>query len=130
MAWEWFSTQGEHSFFFCRLTQLGLMRLLATSAVMGDEVQTIGQAWKVYDRWLEDSRIGIRHESFEFDRAFRDVTRSVSRLASPKALGDCWLQAFSQAAGATLVTFDKGLATACRKAGQPFALLRTAPVGG
>jgi uncharacterized protein len=58
-AWDWFSKHDDHKFFFCRLTQLGLLRLLATSAIMGTDVRTIGEAWKVYDRWLEDSRVGI-----------------------------------------------------------------------
>ena len=33
----------------CRLTQLGLLRLLATSAVTGKDARTIGEAWKVHD---------------------------------------------------------------------------------
>ena len=122
-AWAWFSRQRDSRFFFCRFTQLGLLRLLATSAVMGEDVRTIGQAWKVYDRWLEDSRVEIRQEAFELDAAFRAATHSVSRLSSPKALGDCYLLAVSQIADATLVTFDRGLASACQKARQPVTLL-------
>jgi toxin-antitoxin system PIN domain toxin len=122
-VWAWFSRQEDNRFFFCRFTQLGLLRLLATSAVMGKDVRTIGEAWKVYARWLEDSRVGIRQEAFELDVAFRAATRSVSRLSSPKALGDCYLLAVSQVADATLVTFDRALASACQKARQPVALL-------
>jgi toxin-antitoxin system PIN domain toxin len=122
-AWNWFSRQEHDRFFFCRLTQLGLLRLLATSAVMGEDVRTIGEAWKVYDRWLEDSRVGIRHEAFDLDAAFRTATRPVSRLSSPKALGDCYLLAVSRVTDATLVTFDRGLASACQRARQRVALL-------
>lgn len=122
-AWAWFSRQEHDSFFFCRFTQIGLLRLLATSALMGRDVRTIGEAWTVYDRWLDDSRIGIRQEPFELDEAFRAATRSFSRLSSPKALGDCYLLAVSQIAEATLVTFDLGLASACRKTRQPVMLL-------
>ncbi len=118
------------AFFFCRFTQLGLLRLLATSAVMGKDVRTIGEAWKVYDRWLEDSRVGIRQKGFELDVAFRAATRSVSRLSSPKALGDCYLLAVSQVADATLVTFDRGLASACQKARQRVALLEPRTLAG
>jgi uncharacterized protein len=124
-AWAWFLKQNGNSFFFCRFTQLGLLRLLATPAIMGNDVQTIGEAWKVYDRWLEDSRIGIRQESFGLDVAFRASTRPFSRLSSPKALGDCYLLAVSQISEATLVTFDRGLASACRKARQSVELLET-----
>jgi len=122
-AWSWFSRQEDDRFLFCRFTQLGLLRLLATSAVMGKDVLTIGEAWKVYDRWLEDLRVGIRREAAELDPAFRAATRSVSRLSSPKALGDCYLLAVSRVTDATLVTFDRGLASACRKAHHRVALL-------
>jgi predicted nucleic acid-binding protein len=124
-AWAWFSRQEDNRFFFCRFTQLGLLRLLATSAVMGKDVRTIGETWKVYDRWLEDSRVSIRPEAFELDAAFRAATRSVSRLSSPKALGDCYLRAVSQVTDTTLVTFDRGLASACQKARQRVTLLET-----
>lgn len=122
-AWAWFPRQKDSRFLFCRFTQVGLLRLLTTSAVMGKDVCTIGEAWKVYDRWLEDSRVGIRQEASELDAAFRAATRPVSRQSSPKALGDCYLLAVSQVAKATLVTFDRGLASACQKAGQRVALL-------
>ncbi len=55
--------------------------------------------------------------------AFRAATLLVSRLSSPKAIGDCYLLAVSQAMDATLVTFDRSLASACQKAGQSVALL-------
>lgn len=122
-AWAWFSRQRDSRFVFCRFTQIGLLRLLATPAVMGKDLRTIGEVWEVYDRWLEDSRVGIRQDSFELDAAFRAATRPFSRLSSPKALGDCYLLAVSQVTHATLVTFDQGLAVACRKAGQHVALL-------
>jgi hypothetical protein len=38
---------------FCRFTQLGLLRLLPTTAVMSDEVMTQPQAWAAYDRRLK-----------------------------------------------------------------------------
>ncbi len=133
-AWTWFSRQDDNRFLFCRFTQLGLLRLLATSAVMGKDVRTIGEAWKVYDRWLEDSRVEIRGcppgPAFELDAAFRAATRSVSRLSSPKALGDCYLLAVGQVTDATLVTFDRGLASACRKARQSVALLEPRTLAG
>ena len=122
-AWAWFSRETGGRFFFCPLTQVGLLRLLATSAVMGEDVLTIGQAWKVYDRWLEDSRVGMHQELFGIDAAFRAASRPVSRSSSPKALGDCYLLAVAQVANATLVTFDRALAVACQKARQRVVLL-------
>lgn len=129
-AWAWFSRQEDNRFLFCRLTQIGLLRLLATSAVMSKDVTTIGQAWKVYDRWLEDSRVGIRPEAVELDAAFRAATHPFSRLSSPKALGDCYLRAVSQITDSTLVTFDRGLASACQKSHQRVALLEPGTSAG
>jgi predicted nucleic acid-binding protein len=126
-AWDWFSGQEGDRFFFCRFTQVGLLRLLATSAIMGKDVQTIGEAWKVYDRWLEDSRIGIQQEQSGLDAAFRLATHPVSGLSSPKAMGDCYLLAVSQTTDTTLVTFDRGLASACHKARQRVQLLEPQP---
>lgn len=97
---------------------------------MGKDVRTIGESWKVYDRWLEDLRVAIRQEAFELDVAFRVATRPVSRLSSPKALGDCYLIAVSQVTDATLVTFDRGLASACRRARQRVTLLETRTMAG
>ncbi len=34
----------------------------------------MGEAWTVYDRWPGESRVGILHESFELDAAFRAAT--------------------------------------------------------
>jgi uncharacterized protein len=127
VAWSWFSRQENDRFLFCRFTQVGLLRLLATSAIMGTDVQTIKEAWKVYDRWREDARIGMQPESTDVEDAFRRTTDPVSRLSSPKALGDCYLMAVSRIADATLVTFDRGLSSACRKAGCPVQLLEIAP---
>jgi len=39
----------------------------------------------------------------------------VSKFASPKALGDCYLLALSESLGATPVTLDRALASACEK---------------
>jgi len=129
-AWAWFSRQEKGRFLFCRFTQIGLLRLLATKAVMGEDVRAIGEAWKVYDRWLEDSRVEIRRETADLDAAFRAATRPFARQYSPKALGDCYLLAVSQVADATLVTFDGALAATCQKARQRVVLLEPGGVTG
>src|SRR5579871_435648 len=42
---------------FCRFTQISLLRLLTTQAIMGPELMTRVEAWAAYVRWLEDNRI-------------------------------------------------------------------------
>ena len=46
VAHDWFgSLDPDVRFHFCRFTQLGLLRLLAAEAVMGDDVLKQPQAW-------------------------------------------------------------------------------------
>jgi hypothetical protein len=72
----WFETlTPDVSLVFCRLTQLGLLRLLTTAAVMGDEVMTQPQAWGAYDRWHHDPRVELVDEPAELEAKFRVLTR-------------------------------------------------------
>ena len=127
-AWTWFSRQADNRFFFSRLTQIGLLRLLATSAIMGEDVLTIDAAWKVYDRWLEDSRVAIWRETLELDPALRAATRPFSRLSSPKALGDCYLLAVSQSGGPYFSSYTFNTTTPGELVEQIFANTGTTPV--
>ena len=107
-AAAWFATlKPDVSLFFCRFTQLGLLRLLTTEAVMGDEVMTQPQAWAAYDRWLQDSRVGLMDEPAETETRFRALTRL--RHPATKDWADSYLAAFAVVGQLTLVTFDRGL---------------------
>lgn len=103
-AW-WAEESG--SIAFCRLTQLGFLRLVTTAAVMDNKPLTMSAAWRVYDRFFEDDRVLFVAEPPEIESLFRE--RSTGRSASPKVWADAWLLAFAQAAGGVLVTFDKTL---------------------
>jgi toxin-antitoxin system PIN domain toxin len=92
---------------FCRLTQLGLLRLLTTEAVMGDEVMTQPQAWATYDRWHQDPRVGFVDEPPDIEVRFRALTRL--RQPATKDWADSYLAAFATLGQLTLVTFDQGL---------------------
>jgi uncharacterized protein len=107
-AATWFETlTPDVSLVFCRLTQLGLLRLLTTEAVMGDEVMTQPQAWRAYDRWYDDSRVELVYEPAEIEAQFRVLTRL--RRPATKDWADSYLAAFATIGQLTLVTFDKGL---------------------
>jgi toxin-antitoxin system PIN domain toxin len=114
-ATKWFeSIGGSGRLFFCRFTQLGLLRLLTLEAVMGQkEVMAQAEAWKTYDRWLQDERIGFLDEPPEIEAAFRDLTQSGQ--AAPKDWADSYLAAFAVAAQLTLVTFDQALSSKTRQ---------------
>jgi predicted nucleic acid-binding protein len=85
---------------------------------------TVKRAWDVSDRWLQDSRVGLRREPDELGELFRAATAPFALRAAPKALGDCYLLALSQAFASTLVTFDAGLADLAAKRRHPVVLIR------
>src|SRR5579872_3929708 len=107
IAAEWFQSMADTGVFFCRFTQLGLLRLLTSEAVMGAEVMNQRDAWKAYRRWYEDGRIEFHREpeSSAFETLFQQF--SIRPQASPKLWADAYLAAFAKAAGLTLVTFDR-----------------------
>ncbi len=106
-ARHWFSTVGPTArLFFCRFTQLGLLRLLTAEAVMGrDEAMSQEEAWGAYDRWLQDERVGFLDEPAELEAPFRSMTRL--RHPAPKDWADSYLAAFAVISQLTLVTFDR-----------------------
>ena len=108
-ARAWFESLGADArICFCRFTQIGLLRLLTTDAVMGgDEVLSQVDAWGVYDRWLEDDRILIVEEPSTLEPRFRAFSQH-QRPAS-KDWADSYLSAFAETAGLQLVTFDRAL---------------------
>jgi uncharacterized protein len=108
IAARWLAGLGQDSSVcFCRITQLSLLRLLTTQAVMASEVMSQTEAWRVYDRWLEDTRIVFLDEPAELEAAFR--THSRRRGPSPKDWTDSYLVAFASVAELTLVSFDRAL---------------------
>ena len=90
---------------FCRLTQLGLLRLLTTASAMGGAPLTNAEAWGVYDGFLADSRVRVFPELPALDDVFR--SQSSLRQASPKVWVDAYLAAHAAANQAILVTFDR-----------------------
>ena len=107
-AAQWFATLSPNATLaFCRFTQLGLLRLLTTAAVMRDEVMTQPQVWGAYDRWLKDPRVDFVDEPAEIEARFRALTRL--RQPTAKDWADSYLASFAAVGQLTLVTFDRGL---------------------
>lgn len=108
-AWQWYhSLDDSEILHFCRITQMGLLRLLTTGSVMGKSTHCQAEAWKVYDRWLHEESAQFLDEPATLEAAFRSSTED--RQSSPKHWTDAYLAAFAQTAGLTLVTFDRALA--------------------
>jgi toxin-antitoxin system PIN domain toxin len=106
-AKSWWESE-DGTIAFCRLTQLGFLRLMTTAAAMDGKPLTIAEAWRVYDRLYDDDRVTFVAEPVEGEKRFRE--KAVGRTASPKVWADAWLLATAQEAGGVLVTLDKALA--------------------
>ena len=102
----WNSSTGQIA--FCRLSQLGLLRLLTTASVMKDKPLSFDEAWRVYDRLFADDRVVFSPENSRVDTFFRTI--ATGPASAPKVWADAWLLAVAEAAGGELVTFDKALA--------------------
>lgn len=108
VAHDWLSSQeADARLHFCRLTQVGFLRLLTTRAIMEDDVCSLAEAWVVYDRLLKNENVTLLDEPLDIERHFREVTRS--KHASPKVWTDSYVAAFADASRLTMVTFDRAL---------------------
>jgi uncharacterized protein len=107
VAKRWFESLEDEELIFCRLTQMGLLRLLTTEAVMDVDVMAQRQAWSVYDSFVRDSGARFVYEPRTVEDTFRDLSRLGT--ASPKHWSDSYLAAFALETEAQLITFDKAL---------------------
>jgi len=105
----WFERLEDNSrVCFCRFTQLGLLRLLTSGAVMGeDKVLSQIEAWSVYDQWIHDDRVLYVEESSALEACFRVLTQG--ERSATKDWADSYLYAFAETADLHLVTFDQAL---------------------
>jgi toxin-antitoxin system PIN domain toxin len=107
-ARKWWDSDPSAVIAFSRFTQIGVLRLLTTAAVMNAKPLTMSAAWQAYDRLFEDERVALLPEPDSLEPAFR--SRSRSRLSSPKVWADAYVVAFAAQSNGTLVTFDRALA--------------------
>ena len=91
---------------FCRLTQLGLLKLLTNEMVLGGSRRSPVQAWVAYERTLAQPPVAYLDEPPELASALRALTRDSS--PSPGLWTDAYLAAFAITAGLTLATLDRG----------------------
>jgi toxin-antitoxin system PIN domain toxin len=106
-ATDWFERSADGQFFFCRFTQITVLRLLTTDKVMGKDVRDMSESWGLWDKIWADPRIAFLPEPEGLEREFRAHSRLKSR--SPKVWADAYLLAFAAVAGLRLVTFDRAL---------------------
>jgi len=90
----------------CRISQLGLLRLLNNSVAMGADVQTGIEVWETWDALLADQRFRFADEPEGFEARFRALSATFAH--QPKRWQDAYLAAFALAADIEVVTFDAG----------------------
>lgn len=93
---------------FCRITQMGLLRLLTNPKAMGTDVLDARRAWAMFDAFLQDSRISTFGEPSGLSTGWRALTRNQTHGSNWWT--DTYLAAFSASGGFTLVTFNTQLA--------------------
>lgn len=106
-AVTWFSSAQAETCCFCRVTQLGFLRLATTPRIMMNQALTLKEAWLAYDNLFNDPRVVYADEPYGIEPLWRGYTQHDT--FSPKVWNDGYLAAFAQAANFELVTFDRGL---------------------
>lgn len=104
VAADWFGKETD-DIAFCRVTQMGLLRLLSNPAIMGEDAVDRRQAWRIYDQLSADERVLWADEPAELDAVWRAI--SVRNDKSHELWTDDYLAAFAQAIDATLITLDR-----------------------
>jgi hypothetical protein len=92
--------------------------------IVGDSTITLNSALNIYDQWIRDPRVALASEPLEIDKRFRRALSPVSAQPATKAIADCYLFGFAAAAGAHIVTLDKGLAGMAKRQKVSVALIR------
>jgi toxin-antitoxin system PIN domain toxin len=105
-AKQWFDEQSD-DLLLCRVTQMSLLRLISNPAIMGTDVVTRDQAWRVVDQFWSDNRVLWAEEPDHLDAVFRAI--SARNDNSHKLWTDDYLAAFAQASGAVFATLDTKL---------------------
>ncbi len=59
---SWWEADDSEAICFTRITQISVLRLLTTSAVMNGKPLTVKLAWKTYDRLFTDDRVSYMPE--------------------------------------------------------------------
>ena len=105
LAAKWFASAADSGVAFCRVTQMGFLRLLTNRHVMGNEVLVPTEAWSVFERLTGDPRIVFVVEPLDVEPVWKKITRIM-----PNGRGlwtDAYLAAVALLHDLRVVSFDK-----------------------
>jgi toxin-antitoxin system PIN domain toxin len=89
---------------FCRVTALGMVRLLTNATVMGGEPLSCGDAWTAYRRFAELPEVDFVAEPISLEGRLAEFV--ASDMMTPRLWTDAYLAAFAMSAGLRMVSFD------------------------
>jgi len=105
LANEWLQSVDSGQIAFCRISELGFLRLLTNPHVMGKDALSPREAWHVYDEWRTDDRVIFLPEHPDFSEEWRRLGEQIA--GGPNVWTDAYLGAFALHAKATIVTLDR-----------------------
>ena len=104
-AGDWFQAI-EASAAFCRVTQMGFLRLLTNARVMGNDVLSQQQAWSVYEQLTRDQRVVFAVEPPDIEPLWKKLTQSAFALTG--LWTDAYIAALALLHHFRVVSFDRG----------------------
>jgi len=104
-AKDWFD-QEDDDLAFCRVTQMGLLRMLTNPAVLGAEALSRRRAWEVFGALTLDPRMHFLSEPQGLDALWMAFSKRDD--SSHKLWTDDYLAAFAQAGNLDVATLDRG----------------------
>jgi toxin-antitoxin system PIN domain toxin len=107
-TFRWFVESSQDEIAFCRVTQMGVLRLLTNQHVMIENPLKPVDAWRTFDALMSMEKVLFVHEPRGLEAEWRKSAEYHS--AGPNWGTDAYLAAFATAAGMTVATFDKAFA--------------------
>jgi toxin-antitoxin system PIN domain toxin len=105
---DWFTELDSGQAAFCRITQMGFLRLITNARVMGNEALSQRNAWGIYEDLSRDKRVTFTPEPAEVEPVWRRYTQGL--FTGTNIWTDAYLAAVAAVQGMQLVSFDRGLA--------------------
>lgn len=105
MASRWWMEDAADQVLFCRVTALGLVRLLGQERVMGEGTLPMDQALELYEAFLSLVEVGWAEEPIGVDALWRSLMR-LQQLTG-RHCTDAYLASLAQHQDLRLVSFDR-----------------------
>ncbi len=75
---EWLQGVDSGQIAFCRISEMGFLRLLTNPHVMGKDALSPAEAWRVYDEWRADDRVIFLPERPGFSEEWRRLGEQIA----------------------------------------------------